>query len=91
MRHLADLSLQSVSLCLDIFAKEDFDRLQEAEDLEDLVDDTQETIVQNHVKRLMNATCNPMGGVVFTDMATDLERCSDHAINIATALSEHPS
>jgi phosphate:Na+ symporter len=29
--------------------------------------------------------------VVFTDMATDLERCSDHAINIATALSEHPS
>lgn len=91
LRHLADLSLQSVSLCLDIFAKEDFDRLQEAEDLEDLVDDTQETIVQNHVKRLMNATCNPMGGVVFTDMATDLERCSDHAINIATALSEHPS
>lgn len=91
LRHLADLSLQSVSLCLEIFAKEDFDRLQEAEDLEDLVDDTQETIVQNHVKRLMNATCNPMGGVVFTDMATDLERCSDHAINIATALSEHPS
>lgn len=91
LRHLADLSLQSVSLCLEIFAKEDFDRLQEAEDLEDLVDDTQETIVQNHVKRLMNATCNPMGGVVFTDMTTDLERCSDHAINIATALSEHPS
>ena len=91
LRHLADLSLQSVSLCLEIFTKEDFDRLQEAEDLEDLVDDTQETIVQNHVKRLMNATCNPMGGVVFTDMATDLERCSDHAINIATALSEHPS
>lgn len=91
LRKLADLSLQSVGLCLEIFAKEDFDRLQEAEDLEDLVDDTQETIVQNHVKRLMNATCNPMGGVVFTDMATDLERCSDHAINIATALSEHPS
>lgn len=91
LRHLADLSLQSVDLCLSIFADEDYDRLQEAEDLEDLVDDTQESIISNHVKRLMNATCDPMGGVVFTDMATDLERCSDHAINIATALSDHPS
>ena len=91
LKHLAQLSLQSVDLCLSIFADEDYDRLQEAEDLEDLVDDTQETIIGNHVKRLMNATCDPMGGVVFTDMATDLERCSDHAINIATALSAHPS
>lgn len=90
LRHLADLCLQSVALCLDIFSKDDFVRLQEAEDLEDLVDDTQEAIIQNHVKRLMSATCNPMGGVVFTDMATDLERCSDHAINIACALSDHP-
>ena len=91
LRNLANLSLQSVDLCLSIFAGDDYDRLQEAEDLEDLVDDTQETIIGNHVKRLMNATCDPMGGVVFTDMATDLERCSDHAINIATALSDHPS
>ena len=91
LKQLAQLSLKSVDLCLSIFADEDYDRLQEAEDLEDLVDDTQETIIGNHVKRLMNATCNPMGGVVFTDMATDLERCSDHAINIATALSSHPS
>lgn len=91
LKQLAQLSLQSVDLCLSIFANEDYDRLQEAEDLEDLVDDTQETIIGNHVKRLMNATCDPMGGVVFTDMATDLERCSDHAINIATALSDHPS
>ena len=91
LKQLAQLSLQSVDLCLSIFANEDYDRLQEDDDLEDLVDDTQETIIGNHVKRLMNATCNPMGGVVFTDMATDLERCSDHAINIATALSDHPS
>lgn len=91
LKQLAKLSLQSVDLCLSIFSNEDYDRLQEAEDLEDLVDDTQESIIGNHVKRLMNATCNPMGGVVFTDMATDLERCSDHAINIATALSDHPS
>lgn len=87
LKSLAETSLRSIDLCLSIFANEDYDKLQEAEDLEDLVDDMQEDIINNHVKRLMNATCDPMGGVVFTDMATDLERCSDHAINIATALA----
>lgn len=91
LKNLAELCIRSVELCLSIFEDEDYDRLQEAADLEDLVDDTQENIINNHVKRLMSATCDPMGGVVFTDMATDLERCSDHAINIATALSDHPS
>ncbi len=88
LRQLAELSLKSVALCLDIFATQDFTRLDYAELLEDQVDDTQEAIIQNHVQRLMNATCDPMGGVIFTDMSTDLERCSDHAINIATALRE---
>jgi phosphate:Na+ symporter len=91
LRELADLSLQSIDLCLEIFANDDYDRIQEAEDLEDMVDDKQETIIANHVKRLMSATCDPLGGVIFTDMATDLERCSDHAINIATALTKNPS
>ena len=86
------LALRDLAAAPEIFARaETLWLTSELDDLEDLVDDTQETIIDNHVKRLMNATCDPMGGVVFTDMATDLERCSDHAINIATALSDHPS
>ena len=48
----------------------------------------QECYIQNHVERLMKTNCNPLSGVIFTDMCTDLERCSDQAINIATALLE---
>ena len=48
-------------------------------------------LVSNHIARLMTHDCDPKGGVVFTDMASDLERCSDHAINIACALSDNPS
>lgn len=88
LKTLAELSLRSIDTCLSIFAAEDHDRIPEAEELEESVDELQENIIQNHVKRLMSATCDPRGGVVFTDMATDLERCSDHAINIATALAE---
>ena len=34
----------------------------------------------------MQGKCDPTSGIVFTDMSTDLERCSDNALNIATAL-----
>ena len=45
--------------------------------------------------------CNPQGGAIWSDDTavtavsythlTDLERCSDHAINLAYALKERPS
>ncbi len=88
LQQLAEASVRSVDLCLDIFENERFHLLDQAEDLEEYVDTLQEEIVQNHVTRLMSNQCDSMGGVIFTDMSTDLERCSDHAINIAAALSE---
>ena len=88
LRHLAEVSIESIDLSLAVFEKEDFARIPDAEILEQKVDRIEEEIISNHVRRLMNASCNPMGGVIFTDMASDLERCSDHAINIATALFE---
>ena len=87
LRSLSDLTLRSLSLGLDIFENERFEAIGEAESLENSVDELQEKIVQNHVERLMKYNCNPLGGVIFTDMSSDLERCSDHAINIATSLS----
>lgn len=87
LRVLAKASVESVTLALDIFANEAYDRIPEAESLEQAVDAMEEEIISNHVRRLMTAVCNPMGGVVFTDMASDLERCSDHAINIATVMT----
>lgn len=87
---MARLSLQSVDLCLEIFASEDYTRLPEAEALEDQVDQARERLVQSHIERLMDSACEPRGGVVFTDFVVDLERCSDHAINIAASLCMDP-
>ncbi|MBQ8929895.1 MAG: Na/Pi cotransporter family protein [Oscillospiraceae bacterium] len=87
LRELADDVLRSVDLGITIFEEEKFDLIPQAEALEQQVDDFQKEIVNNHVQRLMKAQCDPLGGVVFTDMSSDLERCSDHAINIACALS----
>lgn len=87
---MAELALQSVDLCLSIFESKDYSRLPEAEALEEKVDLAREKLVQSHIERLMNSDCEPRGGVVYSDMVTDLERCSDHAINIATSLCTDP-
>ena len=52
-----------------------------------MVDDLEERCVRNHMDRLLDSTCNPVCGVIFSDMVTDLERCADHAVNIAFSLS----
>lgn len=89
LKKLATLSMDSVKFCLSIFETQNYALLDKANELEDNVDECQEAVIAGHVDRLMHATCDPMGGVIFTDLATDLERCSDHAINIAEALVDN--
>ena len=87
LREMAMLTMESIRYSLDVFETEDYSRLQNAELLEQTVDRMQDTCVANHVERLMGGTCDPFGGVVYSDLVVDLERCSDHACNIAFALS----
>ena len=91
LRTMSDVVLETLDVSMQIFENENFSLLSHAEALEQRVDDMQEQYVQNHINRLMTTTCDPLGGVIFTDMCTDLERCSDQAINIATALVRQPA
>lgn len=91
VRELQEMSqdtIDAVNLSLDIFSTEDYSSLPQIEDLESRVDDLEKILINNHVERLMNSQCNPLSGVIFSDLVTDFERCSDHAINIAYALKE---
>lgn len=88
LRSLADATINSIEVAFSVFENESYDQLEEAERLEQEVDSIQTKIVNSHIDRLMKESCNPAGGVIFTDMSTDLERSSDHAINVAYALAE---
>ena len=90
LRVMGDAVLETLDVSMRVFEKEDFSLLPKAEALEQRVDDMEEQYVQNHINRLMTTACDPLGGVIFTDMCTDLERCSDQAINVATALTHMP-
>ncbi|MDO4465774.1 MAG: Na/Pi cotransporter family protein [Bacillota bacterium] len=84
---LADFVVQEVTLCLEVFKTNDFEGLAQANEAEESVDKQKEKMLADHVKRMMKNQCHPTAGVVFTDMANDLERCSDHALQVAYALS----
>ena len=87
LRELSDLTLRSVELSLLIFDQELTERLPEADDIEEKVDRKKEEIINNHLVRLVKEGCDPQGGLIFTDMSVDLERCSDHALNIAYSMA----
>ena len=86
IKSITEATLKTIDMSIEIFTTENFALLPACEAQEELVDQIQSDMVENHVNRLMKGKCDPAAGVVFTDMSTDLERCSDHAINIAVAL-----
>lgn len=50
---------------------------------EDIVDDMESELRLRHIHRLANNQCQATSGVVFLDTLTNMERISDHALNIA--------
>nr|MCR4891501.1 Na/Pi symporter [Lachnospiraceae bacterium] len=83
---LTEATLKTIDASLHVFETEDFSLLPETDALEQNVDDLQTKFINSHIQRLMDEGCDPVGGVIFTDIITALERCSDHAVNIAHAL-----
>jgi len=86
LRRIADKTLEMMEVALQVYVNEDKDLLKRAEEIENEVDDLERILIDNHTSRLMEGICEPRGGIIYTDMVTDLERCSDHAMNIAEAI-----
>lgn len=58
--------------------------------LEDRVDRMEKELRAGHITRLSNAECSVSAGIHFLDLLGNLERVSDHAMNIAqVVLNEH--
>ena len=51
--------------------------------LEDEVDGMEEEMRHGHMDRLARGMCSADRGIVFLDVLSNLERISDHAVNIA--------
>lgn len=87
LHDIAEKTVESFRVATEIYDNAQFSRLDEITAMEEHIDDLKDLYTENHIKRLKQDKCNPRGGVIFNDLVTDLERCSDHAINIAFAIN----
>ena len=62
--------------------------LREVDELETQVDALEEEIQNAHVQRMTRNECSPQADMLFSDIVSGLERVSDHAVNIAYAMSK---
>ncbi len=86
LRRMTDRVLEMTDVTAKAYATEDPAYLQKAREIENSVDDLQEELIDNHITRMGEGKCDPRGGVIYTDLVSDLERISDHAMNISESI-----
>jgi len=66
--------------------EKDVEVYDEAYILEDAIDDLEERLRNNHIKRLNTGECTVNSGLIFIDMLHNFEKIGDHTFNFAKAV-----
>lgn len=83
LEKIATLTMICFNNALTAYEKNDKALAQESKSLEAEIDQMEERLRSTHMKRLAKEICNPLAGIIFLDMISNMERISDHAANIA--------
>ncbi|WP_132282002.1 Na/Pi cotransporter family protein [Natranaerovirga hydrolytica] len=83
MKEISDKTIETIEFAIDARESENMDLIRKVIENEELVDTLEETLRERHIKRLSQNLCDSTTGVVFLDLISNLERISDHALNIA--------
>lgn len=91
MGEMLDMVNALIRYSIDMFAKDDESHMQEVIKLENQIDAKEKKLQNFHIQRLTRGECTPEAGMIFSDIASGLERVADHATNIAFAIvnAEH--
>ena len=85
---LSRATVNILALTLELFNELSEEILESIYHLERHIDNIAKEYMENHISRLKNEKTNTQGGIIFINMVTNLERCSDHANSIAYYLTE---
>ena len=86
MGEMLDMVNKIIQYSMDMFAKGDETHMKEVVSLENQVDAKEKELQKLHVERLTKGECTPEAGMIYSDIASGLERVADHATNIAFAI-----
>ena len=88
LKYLNNATVNIFSLAMDLFNDLSEETLEKIYHLKRHIDEKAKEYMENHINRLKIEKNNPRGGVIFINMVRSLERCADHANNIAFYLAE---
>lgn len=83
LRRMTKTAMASYQNALKALETEDITCAMKTTVLEEQVDAMEKELRASHIERLSNAECNVNSGIHFLEMLGNLERVSDHAMNIA--------
>lgn len=85
---MMELINKNMYYAIEVFAHHGEQYLKEVDALEEQVDQMEEAIQIAHVQRMSRNECTPQAGMLFSDIVSGLERVSDHATNVAYAMTK---
>lgn len=83
MKMITDVVIASVEQAIKARETGDLSLVRAVARFEEQVDELEEDLRERHIIRLSNRQCNTENGLIFLDAISNLERISDHALNIA--------
>ncbi len=88
LQELKGLILENLNESFDMVRESDISNLDSVYSREEKIDLKVKESKDSHLERMKQGICLPMAGVIYTDILTDLERISDHCMNIAQEFHE---
>ena len=82
LQDISNIALNCFETALKAYEFRDKNLANQVIPLEMQVDKLEEKLRSRHMKRLIEEKCNPLAGIIFLDMISNVERISDHASNI---------
>ncbi len=88
VQEMAAIAISAFELSLQACARNNVNIAKEVLPVEQMVDQMEKTLRNQHIKRLGDGQCTSTAGIMFLDLISNLERVSDHASNIAITTLE---
>lgn len=86
MEEISEAAVESLKNSLETRKTENVEFIRKVVKQEELVDNLEEEFREHHILRLSKNICNSESGVIFVDLLVNMERISDHSMNIANYL-----
>lgn len=73
-------------LTMKAYSDEDIPALEQANEIEEKIDDFTKEMEDSHIRRLEQGICTPSLGAHYLELSSNVERVADHLINVAKSI-----